>query len=143
VAVAGPIAGPTRAAPRGRGLGLIALIAALGAAILAPLVAAIATFSIGLGAGREIVLNPTDIDFDWSVLTPVRDWVLVAEISFWAGTALGVWALVQGAIAIVTDRGRGLGIAAVAVAIAGVIIFAVVVQGFLAAGLAAGSGIGG
>ena len=115
----------------------------MGAAILAPLVAAIATFSIGLGAGREIALNPMDVDFDWSVLTPVRDWVLVAEISFWVGTVLGIWAIVQGAIAIVANRGRGLGIAAVAVAIAGVIVFAVVVQGFLAAGLAAGSGIGG
>ena len=73
----------------------------------------------------------------------MRDWVLMGEVSFWVGTAIGVWALVQGIIAIVKGRGRGAGIAAVVIAALGPIAFGAVVQGFLTAGLAAGTGIGG
>ena len=122
---------------------MVALIAGLGAAILAPIGAAVAAFNIGLGTGREIALQPMAIDFDWSVLSPVRDWVLLAEISFWVGTVLGIWAIVQGIVAIVTRRGRGAGIAAVVVGALGVLVFAVALQGFLTAGLAAGSGLRG
>ena len=117
---------------------LIALVATVGASISG----AIASYRIGLGAGREITARTFDADFDWSILTPVRDWVLLGEVSFWAGTALGVWALVQGIVAIVTARGRGAGIAAVIVAALGPIAFGAVVQGFLTAGLAAGTGMG-
>ena len=116
---------------------------AIVAAVVVPLVVGVATFNVGLGAGRELALRPLDADFDWSVLTPVRDWVLVAELSFYVGTALGVWAIVQGIIAIVTDRGRRTGIAAVAVAVLGAILFAIALQSGLTAGLAAGTGIGG
>ena len=84
-----------------------------------------------------------DIDFDWSILTPVRDWVLLGEIAFWAGTVLGTWALVQGIVAIVKDRGRGWGIAAVVLAVIGPIAFAVGVQALLAAGFASGASVGG
>jgi len=124
-------------------LGFVALGLALVATVGASLLAAIASYSIGLGAGREVVARPFEGDFDWAILTPVRDWVLLGEISFWAGTVLGVWALVQGIIAVVTARGRGAGIAAVIIAALGPIAFAAVVQGFLTAGLAAGTGIGG
>jgi hypothetical protein len=138
-------AGTVGAAPAARSsqLGIVALIAALGAAVLAPLAVAIAAFNIGLGAGREIALGPVDVDFDWSVLTPVRDWVLLGEIAFWVGTVLGVWAIVQGIVAIVTGRGRRAGIAAVVIGALGAVIFGVTLQGFLAAGFGAGSGIGG
>ena len=124
-------------------LGLVALALALVATIGASLFAAIASFQIGLGAGREISSRPFTGDFDWSVLTPVRDWVLMGEVSFWVGTAIGVWALVQGIVAVVKGRGRGAGIAAVVIAALGPIAFGAVVQGFLTAGLAAGTGIGG
>src|SRR5688500_18179683 len=135
----GPASAPGGpAAERGSRLGIVALIAAFGAAILAPIGAAVAAFNIGLGAGREIATQRMDIGFDWSILTPVRDWVLLAEISFWAGTVLGTWAIVQGIVAIVTRRGRGAGIAAVIVGALGVVVFAVALQGFLTAGLAAG-----
>jgi hypothetical protein len=133
----------TQAARGGSRLGVIALIAALGAAVLAPIGAAVSAFNIGLGTGLEIAQLPLDMDFDWSILTPVRDWVLLAEISFWVGTVLGIWAIVQGIVAIVTRRGRGAGIAAVVVGALGVVVFAVALQGFLTAGLAAGSGVGG
>jgi hypothetical protein len=135
--------GPEPGAPRRATLGWVAFALSLVATVGASIVGAISAFAIGQGTGREIALRPLEADFDWSILTPVRDSVLVGEISFWAGTAIGVWALVQGIIAIVTGRGRGPGIAAVIIAAIGPIAFAVGVQIFLAAGLAAGSGIGG
>lgn len=123
--------------------GAIALVAGLVASIGAPLVAAIAGFNIGLGTGREIALRPLDADFDWSVLTPVRDWVLMGEIAFWIGTAIGIWALVQGIVAIVTNRGRVQGIVGTGLAVLGPIAFAIAVQASIAMGFAAGSSIGG
>jgi len=136
---------PVAAAPQTRRptLGRVALVVAIVAAVVAPLAVGIATFNVGLGAGSELAQRPLDLDFDWSVMTPVRDWVLIAELSFWVGTALGVWAIVQGIIAVVTARGRRTGIAAVAVAVLGAILFAIALQSGLTAGLTAGSGSGG
>lgn len=134
----------TPAATRGTSsLGIVALLAAVAAALCAPIIAGIAAFNVGLGAGREIALRSLTADFDWSVLAPVRDWVLVGELAFWAGTAVGLWALIQGIVAIVKNRGRGAGIAAVVIAALGPILFGVAVQLAIGAGLAAGRGIGG
>lgn len=139
-----PPFGPAYAAPRrSRVLGVVALVLALLAAVGASMLAALASFNIGLGTGREIAIRALDADFDWSILTPVRDWVLLGEVSFWAGTILGITALVLGIVAIVTRRGRGAGIAAVVVAALGPVVFGGVVQGFLSAGLTASSGVGG
>jgi hypothetical protein len=120
-----------------------ALVASLAAVAGASLVGAIAAWRVGLGAGRALASRPIDADFDWSVLTPVREWVLAGEIAFWFGTVVGLWALVQGVVAIATARGRGAGIAAVVIAALGPVAFALVVQALLTAGLTAGSGIGG
>jgi len=139
----GPRASSAAPARRGKAVGVVALVLAITATVGAGVIAGIASFRIGLGAGREISSRPFTGDFDWTVLTPVRDWVLLGEVSFWAATALGVWALVQGIIAIVTARGRGAGIAAVIIAALGPVGFALMVQGFLSAGLASGTGIGG
>ncbi len=143
-AVAQPAYGGPLAAPaRGKGVGIVALIAGLIAFVGATVTVSIAAYRIGLGAGRDLVTGTPSADFDWSVLAPVRDWVLLAEISFWAGTALGLWALVQGIVAIATGRGRGAGAAGVVLAVLAPISFAVALSVFLGAGLAAGSGIGG
>ncbi len=131
------------AAPAGRGLGVAALVIAVVATVGAALAVAVAAFAIGLGTGREIAMQPLGSDFDWGMLAPVRGSVLLAETAFWVGTALGIWALVQGVIAIVKGRGRGAAIAAVVIAALGPVVFFVVLQGFLAAGYTAGSGIGG
>jgi len=135
-----PTAGPRR---RSSALGTIALVAALVAAVGAPVVASIAGFNVGLGAGRGVAMQAFDADFDWSMLSPVREWVLLGEISFWIGTAVGIWGLVQGIISIVTGRGRPQGIAATAVALLGPVLFAIAVQASITAGFAAGSSIGG
>jgi hypothetical protein len=129
--------------PRGPWLGIVALLAALAAAIIAPIVGAVAGFRIGMGAGTAIAMRPVDAPWDWRVLTPVRDWVLMGEMSFWLGTALGVWAIVQGVIAIIKARGRGAGIAAVIIAILGFFAFVFAVWFTVLAGFASGSSIGG
>ncbi len=132
-----------RAAAGGSGLGVTALVLAVIAALGATVLGSIAAYYIGLGTGRELALRPMDIDFDWSMLTPVREWVLLGELAFWGGTAVGIWALVQGIIATVKNRGRGWGIAAIVIAIIGPIAFAIGVQAFLTAGFASGASIGG
>jgi hypothetical protein len=118
---------------------VLAVIAAVGATILG----SIAGYNIGVGTARNFLVDAADIDFDWSLLTPVRGWVLLGELSFWGGTILGIWALVQGIIAIVKNLGRGWGIAAVVIAVIGPIAFATGVQAFLAAGFASGASVGG
>ncbi|MFT4230366.1 MAG: hypothetical protein QM602_08770 [Microbacterium sp.] len=129
-------------APRPSGaLGIVAVIVA-GLAALTPVTAALAAFQIGLGAGNQLALQPASIDFELDILTPVRGWVLLGEVSFWAGTALGVWALVQGIVAIASGRGRVAGIVAVTVAVVAPIVFGVATWVSLTTGLATGSTLG-
>jgi len=122
-------------------VGTIALIAGLLAAVAAPIAASVASWQIGVGVGAEQASVPTTTQFDPSVFVPVRDWVLLGEVSFWLGTLFGVWALVQGIVAIARDRGRGAGIAAVVLAALGPFVFATGVVLFLSIGLAAGAGV--
>lgn len=119
---------------------MVAFVLALAAAVIAPVLAAVAAHQIGLGLGTQNVSALTGADVDWSLLTPVREWVGMGEIAFWAGTALGVWAIVQGIIAIVTDGGRGWGIAAAVIAAVGPILFGAALAIFLTTGLAAAIG---
>jgi hypothetical protein len=127
----------------GAGLGIVALVLAVVTTLTATVLGSYASYFIGMGAGSEIAMRPVSVDFDWSILTPVRGWVLLGELAFWCGTVLGVWALAQGIVATVKNRGRGWGIAAIVVAIVGPIAFAIGVQVFLTAGFAAGASIGG
>lgn len=124
------------------GLGLVALLLALGAAVVAPLVGAVAAFQVGAGSGARLETMPESAWSDLSFLSPVRDWVLLGEVAFWAGTVLGVWAIVQGIVAIVKRRGLGTGIAAVVVAVFGVVIFGTVVYGAGIAGVVTGVDLG-
>lgn len=137
---------PSSIPPARRGpsaLGLIAMWAALVAAVGASIVGAIAGWNIGLGVGTEFSSNPLEANFDWSILSPVRGWVLAGEIAFWTGTVLGIGAIVLGIVAIVKNQGRGAGIAAVIIAALGPIVFAVGVQVLIATGLAAGTSVSG
>ena len=129
-------------APAGPGgLGLVALLLSLVAAIGAPIVGSIAAFQVALGTASQFGSMPSDAFDDLSFLSPVRDWVLLGEISFWAGTVLGIWAIVQGIVAIVKRRGRGTGIAAIVVAVVAVFIFGTVVYIAAIAGVATGAAV--
>ncbi|WP_375383773.1 hypothetical protein [uncultured Microbacterium sp.] len=125
--------------PHGSTLGVVALILAIVALVVTPIIAAIAGYNIGTGVGHEIAARPSSADFDLRLLSPVRGSVLVGEIAFWAGTVLGIWALVQGIVAIVKNRGRGPAIAAVIIAVLGPIAFGVAVNISVVAGLGAGA----
>jgi hypothetical protein len=126
-----PAAPPARRSPAA---GVIALVAGLLAAVGAPVVAAFAAFQVGRGTGWSSI-GSIDSVTGLGFLSPVRDQVLVGELSFWIGTALGVWALVQGIVAIVTARGRVPAVIAVVVAALGPVIFFTVVA------IAIGSGV--
>lgn len=132
--------GPLSAPSGGKGLGYVALVAGILALVGSSIVVAIAAYMIGTGAASALVSNPPTTEFDWDVLAPVRDWVFVAELSFWSGTILGLWALVQGIIAIVKNRGRGAGIAAVVLAAFAPVAFALALYIALTVGLTAGAG---
>ncbi|SIT71102.1 hypothetical protein [Microbacterium sp. RU33B] len=140
-----PAAGirPPETAPSGAGLGLAALVLAVLGTLGASVVGAASAWQLGLAAGRGSATAPIDADFDWSVLAPVRDWALAGEVSLWAGTALGIAAIVSGIIALITRRGRVPGTIAVVVAALGPVVFFAAVAATLSLGLTAGSGIGG
>lgn len=129
-------------APR-RALGVVAMCLGLAAALLPWIVVTVAAFQIGLGAGKGIAELPVQTQPDLSLLSGVRDWVLLAEVAFWAGTVLGVWALVQGIVAIVQQRGRTAGILAIVAAALGAVLYAVAAAGGITAGMSAGGTIGG
>ncbi|QOC29143.1 hypothetical protein IC744_01500 [Microbacterium hominis] len=89
------------------------------------------------GVSSTAALENLSDDQVLALLSPVRGLVLWAEIGFWAGTVLGLWALVQGIVAITTRRGRGQGIAAVIVAAAGPILYGVAVTAAVIVGIVA------
>jgi hypothetical protein len=134
---------PRQPRPAGPGtLGAVAFILSLLAAVVVPIVASFAGWGIGAGIGAQQLTDLSEANASSSemlaALTPVRGQVLVTEIAFWAGTILGIWAIVQGIVAIARRRGRGFGIAAVIVAAIGPIVFFVLLLIFLGLG-AAGS----
>ncbi|MFT4220893.1 MAG: hypothetical protein QM611_10285 [Microbacterium sp.] len=120
-------------------LGIIAVVlASIAAVTTAP--AAIASYQIGVGAGAGLLSLGAGDPFDMGILSPVRDWVLLAEVSFWTGTVLGVWAIVQGIIAIAKRRGRVAGIVAVVIAALAPFVFTLTTWLAFSFGLTEGSG---
>ena len=134
-APAGAYQAPVIAEKKSGLLGILALVLAIVASVVTPIVAGIMGFEIGrrLPGG----LDTTAPDF-LSILSPARDQVLWAEISFWTGTILGIAAIVIGIIAIRKKQARGAGIAALVVAVLGPIIFWVVLLVTLSTGTATG-----
>jgi len=121
-------------------LGAVAFILSLLAAVAAPIAASFAGWGIGAGIGAQQLTDLSEANASTSAmlaaLTPVRGQVLVAEIAFWAGTILGIWAIVQGIVAITRHRGRGFGIAAIIVAAVGPLAYFVLLLIFLGMGAA-------
>lgn len=144
----GPAAAGGSADPHERPgvLGAVALGVAIAAVAVSSLLSAITGFLAADGAmAHAISLSPRgleDIPQDQllALLSPVRGLVLWAEVGFWLGMALGLWALVQGIIAIATRAGRGAGIAAVILVIAGPFVYGVIVGAAVLGGVAAGAG---
>lgn len=133
-----PYAPPAQPA-RGSGLGRVALLLALLATVVLTIVGTVLAWQIGQGIGSSTDLTTLENSVsaeDLSIFTPVRDLVLWVEITSWAATALGIWALVQGIVAIAKRRGRGPGIAAVIIAALGPIVYVVV--GYIAFVIALG-----
>ncbi|MDL5350771.1 hypothetical protein [Microbacterium sp. zg-YB36] len=128
-----PASAPGPAPQRPATLGIVALVLALLATVGASIVAAVAGLRIAEVLAAAMLASPSGA-FDWSALAPARGAVMVGELSFWIGTALGVWALVQGIIAMVQQRGRGVSIAAVVIAAAGPVVFCVAVVAALSVG---------
>ncbi|PRA79536.1 hypothetical protein CQ045_15240 [Microbacterium sp. MYb66] len=133
-APAGAYTVPETAARPSGFLGMLALGLALVAAIVTPIVAGINAFEIGRLLPQGISTSRGDL----SALSPARDQVLWAELSFWGGTILGIAAIVLGIIAIRKKQGRGTGIAALVVAVFAAVIFFVVLGIAFATGGAAG-----
>lgn len=116
-------------------LGTLSLVLAIVAAVVSPIVAAVAGFEIGVRIPSGIDTNSPDF---LATLSPARDQVLWAEIAFWAGTVLGVAAIVIGILGIARRRGRGKGIAALVVAIIAPVVFWIVLVVAIAVGTASG-----
>ncbi|OAN37920.1 hypothetical protein [Microbacterium sp. H83] len=132
-APAGSYQAPEQVERRSSLLGILALVLAIVAAVVTPIIAGITGFEIGrrIPAG----FDTTSPEF-LTLLSPARDQVLWAEVSFWTGTILGIAAIVIGIIAIRRKKGRGAGIAALVVAVLGPIVFWVVLFVSLSLGMA-------
>lgn len=109
---------PRATTPHSRRLGAIALIAALVAAIVAPLASGMVALQIG---GRVLMsdLFTASGDLVLAALSPVRTPVLWVEVLFWSGTVSGTVAIVLGIMAAAKKRGRGMGITAIVLAALG------------------------
>ncbi|MBN9210823.1 MAG: hypothetical protein BGO45_11775 [Microbacterium sp. 71-36] len=131
----GTLLTPPPSTPRRRPLGALALVLAILAGVVASGIAGFASFRIARGAGAEFIARGGQ-SVDWRLLSPVRDFVLLGEVAFWSGTALGIAALAVGIVATVRNTGRGPGIAAIVIAALGPFLFA----GLVFVALAAGAG---
>lgn len=109
---------PQAGAPRKSGLGIVAFFLALSAFLIPSILGAANAFAIGLEIGEGGLYRLTEYG-DLNVLMPVRNEVLWIEVAFWFGTVIGIWAFIQGIVAIAKRRGRGLGIAAAVIAFFG------------------------
>ncbi|UYO96122.1 hypothetical protein OED01_10950 [Microbacterium sp. M28] len=136
---AGPYEVPAPPAPQSRTTGVLSLILSLAAAVVIPILGAVAAWEIGRRLpGTVDALEPADMD-SLAFLAPARDQVLWAEVSFWTGTVLGIVAFILGILAIVKRRGRGMGIAGIVGAVIGPVIFFTAVFIALSIGAAVGS----
>ncbi|WP_150959039.1 hypothetical protein [Microbacterium testaceum] len=137
----GTLLAPPESTRRGRPLGTWALALSVVASVLASAVGGFAAFRSARGAAPGLDTMSSN-GFDWRVLSPVRDLVLLGEVAFWSGTVIGLTALVLGIVAIARRSGRGAGIAALVIAVVGPAIFAGLTLVAIVAGLA-GAATGG
>ncbi|MCE7482234.1 hypothetical protein AB0301_07155 [Microbacterium profundi] len=119
-------------------LGIVAFALSIVAAVVAPIVAGAAGYQIGFRLPtvmQQIDGSTSDLSF----LAPVRDQVLMGEVSFWLGTLAGIAAIVLGIMAIVKRAGRAWGVTALILGVLGPVIFFTVLGVTLGIGAGAGS----
>lgn len=129
---------PAPAQPKSSALGIVAFALSIVAAIVASIIGGAAAYQIGykLPTAVDQVGNSTN---DLSFLAPVRDQVLMGEISFWLGTLTGIAAIVLAIMAIVKRAGRAWGITALILGVIGPLIFFTVVGVTLGVGASSGA----
>jgi hypothetical protein len=80
----------------------------------------IASVLMGIAAAPYAMAGPTGFGVSLSLATgdPVESMLAVlAFLHILVGTALGLWAIIQGIVAITADRGRAFGITALVAAV--------------------------
>lgn len=133
----GAYAPPTPPAPQSPLLGILSLIFSLVAAVVTPLVVGFASYEIGRRIPEGIsVMGEPDL---LAILSPARDQVLWAEISFWTGTVLGIAAIVIGIIAIRRRQGRAQGITGIVLAAVAPAVFFLILGIAISLGAATGT----
>ena len=128
----------TPATPKSSALGLVAFALSIVAAVVASIVGGAAGYQIGFElptVAQQFDSSTNDLSF----LAPVRDQVLMGEISFWLGTLAGIAAIVLGIMAIAKRAGRAWGITALILGVLGPVIFFTVLVITLGVGAGAGS----
>ncbi|KDA06032.1 hypothetical protein DC31_12390 [Microbacterium sp. CH12i] len=127
-----------QAAPKAAVLGIVAFGLSLIAAVVSSIIIGIAGYQIGFNLPTAVDDLSTSNN-DLSFLSPVRDQVLMGEISFWVGTLAGISAIVFGIMAIVKRQGRGWGIAGLIIGVIAPGIFFLVLSVALGIGTTAGA----
>ena len=121
---------------RSAALGVVAFVAALVAFILSPIVSGITGSTLGttlpVGAGFSGGFQ-AGADNPHAVVTGL---LIVAQLVI--GSGLGIWAIVQGIIAIRSRRGRGWGIVAIVLAAVAPILSFIVYTAAIAVAQSAG-----
>jgi hypothetical protein len=110
---------------RSRRLGLVAMIIAI-ALIVATVIVSII---IGIGAAPFAVHGAGGFSYNLQVGSsdPTESALAVASlIQGFGGAAFGIWAIVQGIVAVATRRGRAFGVVAIVLAALGPVITGVV-----------------
>jgi hypothetical protein len=105
------------AAPKSPRLGQVAMYAAIGIFVLS----VIASIVVGTAAGPLSTRTSTSFNFSTNDLTPEQAASFAGVgaligVQMLLGSAIGVWALVQGIVAAATKRGRSYGVVAIIVA---------------------------
>lgn len=134
----GTLLSPPPVPRRGRPLGTWALLLSVMGTVLASAIGGFAAYRSARGAAPGLGSMSTATGFDWRVLTPVRDLVLLAEVSFWAGTVVGIAAFVLGIVAVSRRAATGAGVAAIVLSVLGPFVFGGLAVVAVIAGVSAG-----
>lgn len=124
----------TAPAPSGT-FAVLAFVLGIVAAVVVPIIAGVFGAQIGARIPSGIDTN----DPSWiQALSPAREQVLWAEVSFWTGTVLGIAAIVFGILSIRRKTRRALGIIGLVLAVLGPVVYWFVLIISISVGIATG-----